>query len=140
MQCMAAPLSIRLKEDTLQRLYFQAGLAGLPPRTLAQRMVEEALRSADHPGIEFADNGGSRRARIRGTGVEVWEMVDLVKLHGGDIDAVVAFTDRPRGQVEAALAYYGAFPDDIDLLVEANRRAAEEGRAALREGHERAAG
>lgn len=95
---------------------------------------------ADHPGIEFADNGASRRARIRGTGIEVWEIVDLVKLHGGDVDAVVAFIDRPRGQVESALAYYGAYPDDIDVLVEANRRAAAEGRAAFREGLERAAG
>lgn len=140
MRFMAAPLSIRLKDDTLQRLYFQARLAGVPPRTLAQRMVEEALRVADHPGIEFADSGASRRARVRGTGVEVWEIVDLVKVHGGDVDAVLAFTERPRGQVEAALAYYGAFPEEIDVLVEANRRAAKEGRAAYLAGLERAAG
>jgi hypothetical protein len=44
---MATPLSLRFKEDTLQRLYFQAKLAGVPPRTLAQRMVEEAIRMTE---------------------------------------------------------------------------------------------
>ena len=46
---MSNPLSLRLQGDALQRLWFQAKLAGMPPRTLAQRMLEEALRMAEHP-------------------------------------------------------------------------------------------
>ena len=114
---MATPLSLRFKEDTLQRLYFQAKLAGVPPRTLAQRMVEEALRMTEHPLVDFTDNGAARRARVRGTGIEVWEMIDIVKAHDGDLAAAAESTDKPIGVVEAAVAYYGDYPDYIDDLV-----------------------
>lgn len=134
---MATPLSIRLKDDTLQRLYFQARVAGMPPRTLAQRMVEEALRRMDHPQIEFYDNGPARRAVIRGTGLEVWELIQIVKAHGGDVEAAMESTGRSRVQVEAAIAYYGAYPEDIDVLVEENERAYAEGRAAYLAGLDR---
>ena len=36
---MSNPLSLRLQGDALQRLWFQAKLAGMPPRTLAQRTL-----------------------------------------------------------------------------------------------------
>ena len=137
---MATPLSLRFKEDTLQRLYFQAKLAGVPPRTLAQRMVEEALRMTEHPLIDFTDNGAARRARVRGTGIEVWEMIDIVKAHDGDLAAAAESTDKPIGVVEAAVAYYGDYPNDIDDLVEANRAFSERERAAYRAGLERLAG
>jgi|LakMenE01Jun11ns_1017448.scaffolds.fasta_scaffold9863780_3 uncharacterized protein (DUF433 family) len=137
---MATPLSLRFKEDTLQRLYFQAKLAGMPPRTLAQRMVEEALRMTEHPLIDFTDNGPVRRAFLRGTGLEVWEMIDAVKGNDGDVAAAAEATGRSLAQVEAAIAYYGAYPDDIDDLVEANERAYQEGRAAYLAGLERLAG
>jgi len=137
---MATPLSLRFKEDTLQRLYFQAKLAGVPPRTLAQRMVEEAIRITEHPLIDFTDNGPARRAFLRGTGLEVWELMGIVKAHGGDVAAAAESTGRSLAQVEAAIAYYGAYPDDIDDLIEANVRAYEEGRAAYLAGLERLAG
>jgi len=137
---MATPLSLRFKEDTLQRLYSQAKLAGMPPRTLAQRMVEEALRMTEHPLVDFTDNGAARRARVRGTGIEVWEMIDIVKAHDGDLAAAAESTGKPIGVVEAAVAYYGDYPDAIDDLVEANRAFSERERAAYRAGLERLAG
>jgi hypothetical protein len=137
---MATPLSLRFKEDTLQRLYFQAKLAGVPPRTLAQRMVEEAIRMTEHPLIDFTDNGPVRRAFLRGTGIEVWEMIDIVKAHDGDIAAAAESTDKPIGVVEAAVAYYGDYPGEIDDLVQANREFSERERAAYHAGLERLAG
>ena len=137
---MATPLSLRLGDDALQRLFFRAKLAGMPPRTLAQRMIEEALRMAEHPHVDFADNGPVRRARLRGTGLEVWEMIDVVKGHEGDLAGAAEQTGKPVELVEAAIAYYGAFPDEIDVLLEENRRAHEEGRAAYLAGLDRIAG
>ena len=137
---MATPLSLRFRDDTLQRLYFRAKLAGVPPRTLAQRMVEEALRMEEHPLIGFTDNGPARRAFLRGTGIEVWEMIDAVKAHDGDVAAAADSMGREPRLVEAAIAYYGAYPDDIDDLIETNRVFSERERAAYRAGLERLVG
>lgn len=134
---MSNPLSLRLQDDALQRLWFQAKLAGIPPRTLAQRMIDEALRMAEHPLIDFVNNGPARRARLRGTGLEVWELVNVVKGHDGDIAGVIEYTGRPLEMVEAAVAYYGVYPDEIDVLLEENQRAYDEGRAAYLAGLER---
>ena len=96
---MATPLSLRFKEDTLQRLYFQAKMAGVPPRTLAQRMVEEAIRMTEHPLIDFTENGPARRAFLRGTGLEVWELMGIVKAHGGDVAAAAESTGRTTARI-----------------------------------------
>ncbi|MSO47099.1 MAG: hypothetical protein EXQ67_03315 [Thermoleophilia bacterium] len=134
---MSNPLSLRLQGDALQRLWFQAKLAGMPPRTLAQRMLEEALRMAEHPLIDFVNNGPARRARLRGTGLEVWELVNVVKGHDGDIAGVIEYTGKSLEMVEAAVAYYGVYPDEIDVLLEENQRAYDEGHAAYLVGLER---
>ena len=126
---MAAPLSLRLSDDALQRLYFEAKLEGIPPRTLAQRLIDEGLRMQQHPRIGFMNGVTGRRAHLRGTGVDIWELIDVVRACGGDVEAAMEFTGRSRGDMDAALAYYGAYPDEIDARVEANRIAGERGRS-----------
>ena len=68
MYYMSHPLSVRLNDATISRLGARARRAHLPPRTLAQRYVEEGLRMDEHPLIRFADGPAGRRARQTGTG------------------------------------------------------------------------
>jgi uncharacterized protein (DUF433 family) len=140
MRAVTSPLSLRLREDALQRLFFQAQLEGLAPRTLAQRLIEEGLRSEAHPLIAFASGPTGRRAIVRGTGADVWEIVQALQAHCGDIDALVESSGKPREAIDAAIAYYGAFPGEIDERIEANRRAYERGRADYLAGLERITG
>ena len=49
MNYMSQPLSVRLNDATLNRLGARARRVHLPPRTLAQRYVEEGLRMDEHP-------------------------------------------------------------------------------------------
>ena len=137
---MATPLSLRLSDDALQRLYFEAKLEGIPPRTLAQRLIDEGLRMQQHPRIGFMNGVTGRRAYLLGTGVDIWELIDVVKACGGDVAAAMDFTGRSQSDMDAALAYYGAYPDEIDARVEANRIAGERGKAEYLAGLERAAG
>lgn len=137
---MATPLSLRLNDDALQRLLFQARVEGIPPRTLAQRMIDEGLRMESHPLIGFMNGSTGRRAWVRGTGADVWEVIEALQAQRGDVDALVESWGQPRSAVEAAVAYYGAFPDEIDARIEANRAAYEEGRAAYLAGLQRIAG
>jgi uncharacterized protein (DUF433 family) len=137
---MPSPLSLRLREDALQRLLFQARLEGIPPRTLAQRLIEEGLRMEAHPLVAFATGPTGRRAVVRGAGVDVWELIQALQGHGGDIDALVESSGKPRDAIDAAIAYYGAFPTEIDERIETNRRVYERGRAEYLAGLERVVG
>ena len=88
-----------------------------------------------HPLISFRDGPSGRRAVVMG-GPDVWEVVGSVV--GGDVvpaervaRAVELFRLRPE-QVEAALAYYAEFTDEIDGRIAANAAAAEEAEALWR--------
>jgi uncharacterized protein (DUF433 family) len=136
---VSQPLSIRLPKGTVERLGTRAQRAQMPPRTLAQRYVEEGLRMDEHPLVRFAEGPGGRRARLAGTGSDVWEVIAAVRDNDGDIAATAAYLEVPLGLVQAAVTYYGAHPDEIDEWIERNEREAAEahtawlaGQAALR--------
>lgn len=119
---MSHPLSVRLSEATIQRLGARARRVHLPPRTLAQRYVEEGLRMDEHPLIRFADGPAGRRARLLGTGKDVWEVVATVRDNGGDPGAAARYLEVPLGLVQAAVGYYGAYPDEIDQWIDLNEQ------------------
>lgn len=130
MYYMGQPLSIRLAEETVARLGIRAGRLHLPPRTLAQRYVEEGLRMDEHPLVRFQEGPAGRRARLVGTGSDVWEVVAAVRDNGGDIAQTAAYLELPLGLVQAAVTYYGAYPDEIDWWIERNESEAGEAHAA----------
>lgn len=124
------PVSIRLSVTTVERLGARARRAQMPPRTLAQRYVEEGLRMDEHPLIRFADGPAGRRARLLGTGKDVWEVIAVVRDNDGDIAETARYLELPLGLVHAAVAYYGAFPTEIDEWIDLNQSEATEARAA----------
>jgi uncharacterized protein (DUF433 family) len=131
---MTQPLSVRLNEATIRRLGARARRAHLPPRTLAQRYVEEGLRMDEHPLVRFADGPAGRRARLLGTGTDVWEVIATVRDNGGDLAEAASYLEMPLGMVQAAVAYYGAYPDEIDQWIELNEQEAAEAHAAFAAG------
>jgi uncharacterized protein (DUF433 family) len=123
-----ALLSLRLPDTALDRLRRSARRAGLPPRTLAQRYVEEGLRMDEHPLVRFADGPAGRRATLLGTGLDVWEVVAAVRDNGGDLPETAAYLELPLGLIQAAVAYYGGNRSEIDDWIELNERDAAEAR------------
>ena len=130
MNYMSHPLSLRLGEMTIRRLGLRASRNHMPPRTLAQRYVEEGLRMDDHPLVRFADGPAGRRARLIGTGKDVWEVIATVRDNDGDLAESARYLDMPLGLVQAAVSYYGAYTDEIDEWINANERDAAEAHAA----------
>ena len=130
MHYMTKPISLRMNEDTIERLGQRARRARTAPRTLAQRYVEEGLRMDDHPLVRFANGPAGRRAKLAGTGADVWEVVATVRDNGGDVRAAAEYLEMPLGLVQAAVTYYGAYPDEIDEWIRLNEREADEARAA----------
>ena len=126
----AAPLSIRLPSQTIGRLAERAGRREMAPRTLAQRYVEEGLRMDEHPLVRFADGPSGRRARLIG-GPDVWEVIAVAHDNAGDIGETAAYLEIALGSAQAAAAYYGSHPQEIDERIERNRRETEEAHAAF---------
>jgi hypothetical protein len=130
MDYMTSPLSVRLNDATIARLGRHAQRVHLAPRTLAQRYVEEGLRMDEHPLIRFAEGPAGRRARLMGTGKDVWEVIATVRDNGGDIAEAARYLEMPLGLVQAAVTYYGAYTDEVDQWIEVNAQEAAEAHAA----------
>src|SRR6266496_6104007 len=133
---MSNPLSVRLTEATIRRLGARARRVHLPARTLAQRYVEEGLRMDEHPLIRFADGPAGRRARLLGTGKDVWEVIAAVRDNHGDAAETARYLEIPLGLVQAAISYYGAYREEIDQWIEANEQQAAEAHAAWSAGQD----
>ncbi len=124
---MASPSSVRFEDRVLERLNaFVSTHPGMSLSSASNRLVDEALRMHEHPVIVFRDGPAGRRARLVG-GPDVWEVIGAVRsarsaepsLGPTDIIDVVAKTAGVEPQLlQAALAYWSAYPDDIDALVE----------------------
>jgi len=88
---------------------------------LASELLAEAAKARRCPGVVFADGPYGRRARIEGTGIEVWEVVAawlaVGKAKKRLRKAYAWLSDR---QLLAALGYYRAYPKEIDDLIQAN--------------------
>ena len=96
-----------------------------------QRLVDEGLRQADHPGVVFRDGPSGRWAALA-LGPDVWEVVLLVREvdERGEaaLEAAAELLHLTPERVRAALRYYGDHRSEVDAEVEeaeAASRAAE---------------
>jgi hypothetical protein len=130
---MSRPLSIRFDPALLERLRRRAAAGATTPSGLAQRLVDEGLRTQEHPGVVFRDGPSGRRAALV-AGPDVWEVVAAVRHSTARGEAAVTAAademDLSVAQVKTALEYYGSYPEEIDEQVAENERAAEEAYAA----------
>ena len=130
------PLSVRFQHPrVVERLKAEAGARRVSASALAEELIDEGLRTRRHPLITFRDGPTGRRAGLVG-GPDVWEVIG--GLVGGDVPvqerigrAVELFGLR-REQVEAALSYYAAFPEEVDAAITANEAAAQEAETVWR--------
>ena len=131
---MADHYTLRLASETRRRLGERARRSGLAERTLAQRYVEEGLRHDAHPLIQFLDGPSGRRASLIGRGLDVWEVIATVRDNQGSVAEAAEYLQVPAGLVEAAVAYYGEYCDEIDAEIDRNEVEYERGRAAAEAG------
>jgi len=89
-----------------------------------------------HPLIHFLDGPSGRRASLIGRGLDVWEVIATVRDNDGSIPQAAQYLQVPAGLVEAAVAYYGEYRDEIDIEIESNESEYERGRAAAAAGEQ----
>jgi len=88
----------------------------------------------EHPLIRFADGPAGRRARLMGSGKDVWEIIAVVRDNRGDAAEAARYLEIPLGLVQAAIAYYGSYTAEIDLQIELNEEETAEAHAAYQAG------
>jgi uncharacterized protein (DUF433 family) len=113
--------SFRLRPDTSERLARRAAETGETYTSLAERFIDEGLRRIDHPGIDFVDEPAGRRARVVGTGLGVWEVIEVVRANHGSVERAAEYLDIPVALVAAAVAYRADHAAEIDGWIERNR-------------------
>src|SRR6266851_3356089 len=133
---MTTPLSIRFDSDLLARLRRRASAAtGSTTSALAQRLIDEGLRMADHPGMIFKDGPSGRRAALA-YGPDVWEVIKF--LHEVDergpaaIDAAAEVFAVDTSRISTAISYYGDYSDEIDAEIAEADEASARAEAAWR--------
>lgn len=120
-------LTIRIDADLVRQVKDLAERQDRSTSYIIERLLEESLRMRRHPGIAFAEGAGGRRAIIAGTGLSVYEVIQLWQAHKKDRKAVLKFLSHIRPQqLEAALAYYQAFTSEIDQQIAQNTPSAAE--------------
>jgi hypothetical protein len=129
-----AATPVRFDAAVAERLSaFAAANPGMSLSSAANRLVDEALRMSEHPGIVFRPGPTGRRAGLAG-GPDVWETVRAVKsartaepdLPEDDLLSMVAGnTGVPAHLLRIAIRYWASYPDEIDAEIATAGRAEE---------------
>lgn len=118
------PFTIRLSEEVEGWLERENRRTRLPRSVLLETLAEESIRIRRFPGIGFRGPEHSRRAWVIGTGLDVWELVELYE--GKGKERLLAEHNVSERGLELALSYRRAHPQEIDEALEENARSPEE--------------
>lgn len=129
-------VSIRFSDEPLhRRLKNSANERSIGVSTLAERLIDEGLRMEAHPMVVFRGGALGRRPILIG-GPEVADIIGAIV--GGDVPVdqrrsraveVLGVTDT---LVDAAMAYYADYTEEIDTQIERRARLADEAEASWR--------
>ena len=113
--------SLRLPPETMNEIERMAKESGQDFTNITKELLEEAIKMRRCPGVLFAEGTGGRRARVAGTGIEVWEVIATLKSLKNDLKRLrKTYHWLSNEQIKAALGYYTAYPREIDRLVQQN--------------------
>ena len=129
-------VSFRFDPITVKRLKDHAADAGAGQTSLAERYIEEGIRSDEHPLIYFREGAAGRRPALLGSRLDVAEAITTIRQNEGSVEEAASYLEIPVEQLEAAVRYYGEYTDEVDELIERARAAAERERERWRRGQE----
>lgn len=113
--------SIRIQEKTYKEIEQIVRESGKEFSAVTNKLLEEAVRMQRCPGIIFSEGTVGRRARIAGTGIEVWEVIGTYKSVGKDFNRLQkTYHWLTEQQIRSALGYYKAYSQEIDRLLKQN--------------------
>ena len=113
--------SIRLPEEAVKEIEALASSSGKDFSGTARDLLIEAVKMRRCPGITFADGPTGRRARIAGTGIDIWEFIATFKGLDENYEKLKeTYHWLSDQQIRSALSYYALYPDDIEERITRN--------------------
>lgn len=108
------PTTVRVPAPTRALLDDLMLRTGRDFSSTVNEVLDEGLRVQRIPGIVFADGPAGRRARVAGTGLDVFEIVRAFEQLRQDWETLrKAYGWLNEVQLRAALAYAAAYPQEI---------------------------
>jgi uncharacterized protein (DUF433 family) len=113
--------SIRLPEEAVKEIEALASGTGRDFSGVARDLLIEAVKMRRCPGVTFADGPTGRRAKIAGTGIDIWEFIATFKGLGENYHKLKeTYHWLSDQQIRSALSYYALYPDEIDEKITRN--------------------
>jgi hypothetical protein len=111
---------VRIEAETVKALRRRSAESGEPMARLAQRYIDEGIRTERHPGVFFRTGPAGRRGVLVG-GPDVWEVIVAVvgAPERGEalIEAIAERVGIPPERVRIATRYYSEYPEEIDQWI-----------------------
>ena len=118
--------SIRLPEEAVKEIEALASGTGKDFSGIARDLLIEAVKMRRCPGVTFADGPTGRRAKIAGTGIDIWEFIATFKGMSENYDKLKeTYHWLSDQQIRSAPSYYALYPDEIDEKITRNEEITE---------------
>jgi hypothetical protein len=114
-------LSVKLSPEERKDLNELSRCKRTPPTTLGAQFIAEGIRAARFPGIEFRNTALGRMAYLKNSRLAIWLLRELVR-QAGSVKKVAALIGRSAVQLEGALHYAKAFPEELEAAARLNKR------------------
>ena len=116
-----SPKSLRLRPGLRTEIERIAKRSRRSFSEVAQDLLEEALRMRACPGIYFADEPAGREAKVAGTGLGVWEIIQEYRaLEENEQELMETLPQVTPANLKAALMYYKRYRQEIDAEMAEN--------------------
>jgi uncharacterized protein (DUF433 family) len=113
--------SLRIQADIAKAIQESAESSGKDFSAVTNEFLAESVKLRRCPGILFADGPSGRRARIAGTGIDVWEVIATFRSVGKNLSRLrKSYHWLSEPQIRAAIGYHAAYPDEIDRQITRN--------------------
>jgi uncharacterized protein (DUF433 family) len=121
------PFSVRFSAPTDRAVADEARRTRRSKSSVVEALTEEAMRTRRFPGIAFRGEDARRRPWVIGTGLDVWEICQLIE-ESERLDELAADMQLAERHLRLAIAYREHYPEEIAEAIAENRRPIDEWR------------
>jgi len=114
-------IDIEMPDEQSARLDRFAMSVRKSPREATAQLIEEGLRHAEFPAVEFRGSDAGRQAYVVGSSLAVWEVAMIDENYGHSAEQTAAHLRWPVTRVEAVLAYARTYQQEIAAALQENR-------------------
>lgn len=118
-----APFSVRFTRPTDRMVEEEARRTRRSKSAIVESLTDEAIRMRRFAGISFRGEDAARRPWVLGSGLDIWEIIQMLD-DFGSIERLADETQLTERQVRLAIAYRDSYPGEIAEAIAQNRRTA----------------